>query len=204
MHKCFIFCGVLFVLMTSTIFSQDYQRLSNASIVKQLCDSLNERAAVEASLPHTSSLSVTLTAGSVYSLARQSAMEILQNYVSNLFFLDTADITANILFSPPVIRYSEPLSDGFFSSSKVQRSISVEAIFSFEETATRKLVWAGTIQKSFSDTLLFSDIDNIEQNGVIILKGERKPRKIFDSILDPLIITAATGIAIYLFFTIRS
>lgn len=194
----------LLVCISKIVTAGDLQVPSNANVVKQLCDSLCEHAAVNASLPHSASVSITILTDKYYSLIKQSVTETFQQHFSSVFFSENAEILSEIHFSPVSIRYSESFSAGIFSSSKTQREIIVEASFSFVEKNTQRNIWAGTMQRTYSDTIPTSVIKDVERNGIVVMEGKQASQTIVGGILEPFVIIFATGIAVYLFFTVRS
>jgi hypothetical protein len=102
------------------------------------------------------------------------------------------------------ITYGEPFSDGFFSARKSQRTVDIALRFAATRSADGKILWAGTEKRSFSDTVYVDEISKLQESSKHIASGPLPDRSALERFIGPLIIAGAAGIAIYLFFTIRS
>ena len=70
--------------------------------------------------------------------------------------------------------------------------------------ADGKILSAETERRSFSDTVYVDEISNLQESSKHIAAGPMPGRSALERFIGPLIIAGAAGIAVYLFFTIRS
>jgi hypothetical protein len=67
-----------------------------------------------------------------------------------------------------------------------------------------KILWAKSKGASLVDTVYVDDIPNLQVSSERIAKGVMPQRSAMEKFIEPFIIVGAAGVAVYLFFTIRS
>jgi hypothetical protein len=102
------------------------------------------------------------------------------------------------------VRYGEVSRDGLFGAERVQRSIT--AGFSFETLDTRsgEILSTWTLSRASTDTVDVDDISELEQPSTRSTHAEIPNEPFIDRFVEPFVIIGATGVAVYLFFHIRS
>lgn len=151
-------------------------------------------------------------------LSIQSEEELLfvrQTVVAELqakgvqLFLDSSSMNQTMLelqiISPELkVKYDDSFRGGFLGETKTNRTVSISLPFLIKESQTNKVVTSGTLPFSFSDTVSVSMIPMLEQEGIPCTQAPLPEESFFDKLLEPFIIIGATGIAVYLFFHVRS
>jgi hypothetical protein len=100
--------------------------------------------------------------------------------------------------------YGDSFTLGMFGARRCRRTVEVGVQGTAVDPLTRKVRWAGTVSRSVQDTILVDDISSVEPSAGLIGKGSPPGRSFLDALVEPFVIIAATGVAVYLFFTIRS
>ncbi len=102
------------------------------------------------------------------------------------------------------VRYDEPFHERLFGESKSQRVVTVTVPFTLSERQTGKVLRSETIEHVFADTVATGEISQLEQQHIPSTVAPLPDRSFFDKLLEPLLIIGSTGVAIFLFFHIRS
>ncbi|MBI5214251.1 MAG: hypothetical protein HY960_00700 [Ignavibacteriae bacterium] len=109
------------------------------------------------------------------------------------------------IISPDLkVKYDDSFRSGFLGETKARRTISLSFPFLIKESQTNKVLASSTLPYSYSDTVSVSMIPMLEQEGIPSTHAPLPEGSFFDKLLEPFIIIGATGIAVYLFFHVRS
>ena len=101
------------------------------------------------------------------------------------------------------VEYGERFNSGLFERALTTRALTLR-LGAMASDSTGTIRWVGVIEKKFSDTVAVNDIDRLEQTTGHFARGALPERFLWERLLEPVIVIGASGIAIYLFFTIRS
>lgn len=101
------------------------------------------------------------------------------------------------------VAYVDRFSEGLFERVRTSRTVELW-LETIANDSSGRLRWSGTIHKIASDTVDVDDIDRLEQSTVQFVRGTPPARTILERLLEPAVVIGAAGIAVYLFFTIRS
>jgi hypothetical protein len=109
----------------------------------------------------------------------------------------------SIQVEQPLVAYHDRFGDGLFEKAKTQREIkfSIRAVF---QDSVGMLRWSGTVQRNYCDTVAIADVERLEQTTSHLARGIVPERTLLERFIEPAIVIGASGVAIYLFFTIRS
>jgi hypothetical protein len=131
-------------------------------------------------------------------------MGLVRNSVLLFSKVDSAETTLELTVRESSVFYGEPFTESFFGSSKNERRNTLLVTGTLFSASDGRALWTKDFACSFSDTIFTKDTEHIE-NGIPPLTSIVRPdRSLFDFLIEPAIITIASGVAIYLFFTIRS
>jgi len=89
------------------------------------------------------------------------------------------------------------------AEGRTARSASV-AFYMKATTADHRIVFAEQFAKSKTDTIRTSEMQQLDNSLFAFAHAEKNRRSFFSTIVEPLIITIATGGVIYIFYTFRS
>ena len=102
------------------------------------------------------------------------------------------------------LRYGEVFTETFFGERKVERSISLSLVVTILSASSGRILYSQTIKKASSDTVLYSQVNELLDDSLPFTMTVQPQLSFFDSIIEPVVVTVASGVVIYLFFTIRS
>ncbi len=114
------------------------------------------------------------------------------------------DTMLSFSLTEATLAYGKQFSTSFLGSSKVERTISVKVDISLMATSTQRMLFSSEIAQSVTDTILFSEVALLDDPTIPFTAVTLPASSFFDSIVEPAIITIASAVAVYLFFTIRS
>lgn len=99
------------------------------------------------------------------------------------------------------IEYSEAFRDNIFSSYNVERKVGVSGIGLISGDGSPASI---TFNESYTDTIGFDEIVEIEKSPFSYTKGEKPDEPFFKSVLEPVVAVSAVIVTVYLFFDVRS
>ncbi|TAK62760.1 MAG: hypothetical protein EPO24_04695 [Bacteroidetes bacterium] len=102
------------------------------------------------------------------------------------------------------VTYSETFRETFFGETKTRRTVSVTLPIVVTEMSAGTVLFGETLKWTVSDTVSTAQISMLEHEQVPSTRAPLPERGFFDRLAEPLIIIGATGVAIYLFFHVRS
>ena len=94
--------------------------------------------------------------------------------------------------------------EGMFGAKKVKRTVTAEMAYQTIDADTREMRANGTLTKSKSDTVFVDMVPDLETANVQSTHAVLPDDSVLDRIFEPVVIVGAAGVAIYLFFHIRS
>ena len=203
------FVHVLFIALlvsgTPEILRAGGNPRSNEEIMVDLSREAADIFCADVKISDTASIALNMENGEINRFFTQPLLESFHQHFVSLYARSGAP-SVDILVSVAEVgvTYGEPFSDGFFSSRKSQRTVGIALRFAATRSADGKVLWAGTEKRSFSDTVYVDEISKLQESSKHIASGPLPDRSALERFIEPLIIAGAAGIAVYLFFTIRS
>lgn len=117
-------------------------------------------------------------------------------------------VSAHVLLTVPAttlnVEYGNFMHNGLFGTKRVTRSVSAVVAATVENTATHEVLFSSDLKKVSVDTVDVNDIEHLENPSLKWTRGDVPQENFIDRAIEPFVIIGATGIAIYLFFHIRS
>ncbi|MBI3192989.1 MAG: hypothetical protein HYZ34_00820 [Ignavibacteriae bacterium] len=196
----------------SIAFSRDMQSddsiKSNLEIFRLGITTLTDSIFNSLSSENRKSLLLSIQSEEERSFVRQVVVSELQRKGTQVF-LDSSSTnltTHELQIVAPVLKvsYGDSFHGGFLGESKTNRTVTISFPFIIKENQTNKVLASGTLPYSYSDTVATTMIPMLEQEGIPSTHAPLPEGSIFDKLLEPFIIIGATGIAVYLFFHVRS
>lgn len=102
------------------------------------------------------------------------------------------------------VEYGGVFTETFFGSRRCERTTSVALLATVLSGETRQIISSRSYASSVKDTVDLSLVEQLHSSSIPLTRFTAPTLSFFDSILEPAIVTVASGIIIYLFFTIRS
>jgi hypothetical protein len=97
-----------------------------------------------------------------------------------------------------------PRRPGLFSARVVDRRVTLALWGKIVDRTTGQLLVGETWREQYTDTVCVEDLDRLETPGVPATRGVLPSEGLFSSLLEPLILLGAVGVAVFLLFTSRS
>ncbi|MBI3189318.1 MAG: hypothetical protein HYZ33_01590 [Ignavibacteriales bacterium] len=124
-------------------------------------------------------------------------------------FIESTTVTPSFLelqINSPELRisYGDSFRESFLGETKANRTVTVSLPFLAKDVQSNSVLQSGTLLYNYSDTVSTDMISLLEQQGIPSTHAPMPERNFFDRLLEPLIIIGATGVAVYLFFHVRS
>lgn len=113
-------------------------------------------------------------------------------------------IAFDILPSRAEVVYEKTFRDGLFGENKAVRLVSVEFSAQVTNKTEGKVVFGGTLKEQLRDTVPLNSIERLESPILKVTQAHLPTGSVFDKFVEPFVVLAATGVVIYLFFTVRS
>ena len=194
----FILCSIGFAADTALPDSHRsmLHRLSQETIA----------AAVEKglSLPD-SSLSISIGKSPLNDVIRSAVTRsFLERNMDIYVSSDGADTIMSFSLTEATLVYGRTFSESFLGTKKVERTITVKADITLMTKAAQRMLFSSEIIRAVTDTVLLSDVALLDDPTVPFTAVTHPATSFIDSVIEPVIITIASAVAVYLFFTIRS
>ncbi|MHB1051082.1 MAG: hypothetical protein ACYC09_13470 [Bacteroidota bacterium] len=162
-------------------------------------------AAMENGLSLPDALVVTIQHSPLNDAVRSAIPRpFLEKKIDVYFSPDSADTILMFSLDEAALTYGTPFSTSFLGSKKVERTISVQADITLLTKSAQKILFSSEFTRSVTDTVMLSEINLLDDPSVPFTAVVLPATSFFDSIVEPAIITIASAVAVYLFFTIRS
>ncbi len=153
------------------------------------------------------SLTFKIGGGNDSMLIQTAFVQVLQEKGLTIFLSSktiplkySLDVGANRLD----VHYDDMYREGFLGSKKIRRTVSTTLMCQLMRTTTQEVIVSRSYSQELSDTVSVDDIADLERGISSYRQGEVPSEDFLDRALEPLIIIGATGIAVFLFFHVRS
>ena len=101
-------------------------------------------------------------------------------------------------------RYDDMFRESILGTKKIKRTIITALACQMTNTQSHEVVFSRSLNESFSDTVMVDQINTLELPSAKPTHADLPSEDFFDRILEPFVIIGATGVAVYLFFHVRS
>jgi hypothetical protein len=86
----------------------------------------------------------------------------------------------------------------------VEREASVRVSGKVYRVGDGKVLWGNTVGRTQTDTVRIDDMPNLEDPSIKVTHADLPEQGIFSSVIEPVLVIAASVIIIFLFFAVRS
>jgi hypothetical protein len=192
------------VFLSSLCTAAEHGRsVSSREIFFQLCDSV--MSDVSRSVDPSRSIAVTAVRDTFTEYFQPLFLQGLMRRNIPVFIKQNATkTTLELTVRESSVFYGEAFTDSFFGSRKTERKSVLTITGTLISVTDGKVVWTNEFTRMMTDTVMFAETELLDREAPPLTSYTRPEFSLFDSILEPAIITIASGVAIYLFFTIRS
>lgn len=178
---------------------------SNEELMVDLSHKVVDDFCADVKISDTTTITLNVENGEVNRFFSQPLIESFRQHFVSLYTHNAASSIDILVSTAEVgVTYGEPFSEGYFSARKTERTVELAIRLTVAQNANGKILWAGTKKSSFSDTVNVDEISKLRESSKRIAIGAMPDRSVLERFFEPLIIVGAAGVAVYLFFTIRS
>ena len=208
-----LYCILAFLILPSSGYSRfgfgpDKMPKSNAEIFREGVVELVHSLAKQSGITQGGSIVVSIVHPDENSLVKQAVTSSLQQNGYTVYD-DSAKATAinynlNVNDAELMVSYGETYHETILGESRTSRTLSVNLPYTLTEKQTGKVIRSETMNFLTTDTVSTDMIPLLEHQQPAGTKSVLPARSFLDRLVEPLVIIAATGVAIYLFFHVRS
>jgi len=197
----------LVVLIASAVcFASDLSiQQSHRSIIKQLTQQTVNEIIDRCFTVFPASVAVAIDSTALNEMLYQ---DVAESFLSKNIAVFTSRESSDTLFEfsayDVALKYGEPFTETLFGRRKVSRTISLSMQFSFLSQSHHKVIASQKMTVTAIDTINYADVQSLSDSSIPFSSVTEPQLSFFDSILEPAIVTVASAVVIYLFFTIRS
>ena len=184
---------------------------SNREVLHQLILQLGQSVVSDARIPDTAAVSVFIPASDATddsAIVRGALLQSIRESGRKAFLrvdsLPPKEYLLSVGASRTSVHYHDMFRDGFLGSKKVLRSISARLTCEIVNAASKEVLYSNTPSRAWIDTIMVDDISRLERGAPASGRAELPQEGFFDRAIEPFVIIGATGIAVFLFFHVRS
>jgi hypothetical protein len=178
---------------------------TNKELFEEACRIACSDLGTKCRLTPSSSVLVKFTGGERTEFFRSSLMDALRSACRAVYTSGTtADTLVTLGISDAGVLYGPAFREGWFRGRKTERIVRLDVRMEASSVSSGKILFAETLRRSVRDTIAVDDIADLGASARPIAVGEPPGPSLWERLLEPAILTVSTGIAVYLFFTVRS
>ena len=187
---------------------QSGNQKSNIEVIHDLVQQIGRSIVSDSRMSAGDSLSVAIADGEGRMMVQGVLLETFRQSGQTVFLQSDTLPPKHFLVTVAAIhvnvRYDDMFRDGFLGSKKARRAISGRVECQVVRTGTNEVTYSNSPSGEFVDTIFVDDISKLERGASPSVRGELPSEEFFDRAVEPLIIIGATGVAVFLFFHVRS
>src|ERR1051326_1911277 len=181
---------------------------SNLQVMEKLVEAAGKEIAANLTHAHGDSITLRCSAGDDRWIIQNGLTASLKASGFQVFTtndsLSRPRILADIHPVNFTVHYDEMFRDGFLGSKKTRRTVSVELACLLTNPLTGEVFYSGSPKGESTDTVSVESLPALESPDLKSTHGEVPSETFLDRIIEPVVLIGATGVAVYLFFHIRS
>ena len=188
---------------------------TNLEVLEGLLGRLSEQIAERSMIKAGEPVAVGVKTSENSWIAEQSLTSVLKSVGARVFAvpihqagITDTQLTAHMLISAEVtvmrVRYDGMYREGMFGPKKVTRTATTSISYQTVNSATNEVQSSETLTASAVDTILVDAVPALEQSGIAGTHAIVPDDGFLDRFFEPIVIMGTIGIAVYLFFHIRS
>ncbi len=204
-YALIMFAGVLVLGAADSVLAGTGNSKPNREIMEGLCRDALDAFFDAAKIPDTTEIVLHIEDGEANHFFTPIFFESFHQRYRALYSHDrTSGAGVSVSLGALTVDYGSPFSESFLSARLSERRINVAVRFTAVQNSDGKVLWSGTEAKSLTDTVFVDEIPVLRMSSEHVAGSVMPERSALERIVEPFIIVAAAGVAVYLFFTIRS
>ena len=204
---------ILLVALLSPLFvhaneKDTLKKKTNCEVMQELVDTLTLQIMDQSHITSGDTIRVRLKPQEDGWIAQTSIMNSLKAKGYTLLTGDSTLLHGHFIFdvlaSDLQVRYDNMFHDGFLGSKKVRRTVTTKLVYQMINIPTGEVLRSDSPTTQFIDTVLVDDIAALELSSAKSTHNPLPSDTFIDKVIEPFVIIGATGVAVYLFFHVRS
>jgi hypothetical protein len=152
-----------------------------------------------------STILLRFSPGELTALFRPVLLDAVTGHSAAVFTDGThADTIVTIGVDDVQVQYGGAFRERWFGEKLTERTATASVRIEMQQLSTGKILFAGSLRRSAADTIAVEEIARVSASTRRFAIGEAPEPSMWEKILEPAILTVSSGIAIYLFFSVRS
>jgi hypothetical protein len=117
---------------------------------------------------------------------------------------NSSETTLELFVQESSVFFGELFTESFLGRKRTERTVHFKVIANLSSVVDGKIFWSKQFSETRIDTLDFTDIEQMNNYSLPLTSYKKPVVSFFDTVIEPAIVIFSTGVAVYLFFTIRS
>jgi hypothetical protein len=185
--------------------AQSVQPRTNKDVFESICRSAADSVLRQGCSQGMSRVVVKAAAGERTQFFRPAFIDAATAFSGTVFTDGTsADTIVTFGIEDVQVSYGQSFREGWFGEKRTERTATIAVRCEMQQQSTGKLLYSGIVRRSALDTIAVDDIGRLSASTRHIAYGDLPGPSLWEKLLEPAIVTVSSGIAIYLFFTVRS
>ena len=114
------------------------------------------------------------------------------------------DFKVSLIVTNASLEYEKWHRKGFLSGGDIERKAQVGISLRAVNGQSGRVEWVGDIAKNIGDHVPFSQLDRVEQGGLVLGRPSRPAGRGIRRWIEPVLVAATVATAAYLFYVVRS
>lgn len=149
--------------------------------------------------------SITVNSTAVDSVDRFYSPFLQQGIsLAGLTIQDQAESALTFHVREASVHYGETFTESFFGALRSVRTVRLTVIATANSPQHAEYNWTKEFSAVHTDTVLVEQIASLAEFAPVLTSYILPERSFFETFIEPAIVTVSAGVAVYLFFTIRS
>lgn len=124
--------------------------------------------------------------------------------LAGLTVQDQAATELTVRIREASVHHGEPFTESFFGAQHSIRTVRFTVVASTTTRGQGGTSWSKEFTEVHTDTVLVDRIASLAEFAPVLTAYTLPERSFFETFIEPAIVTVSAGVAVYLFFTIRS
>jgi hypothetical protein len=181
---------------------------TNLQIIQKILGNLAEQVLNEATLPADAVVGLKVRQSLESWVTENALSERIAAHRYKVMYVRDSDSVAAFIFTVgdagAKVKYSNTHRISLFGRKHTERLISVHIQSQVYNSQSGNILSGKMLTSEYKDTVFTDDISSLENADIPMTKAELPDESFIDRIIEPIIIVGTAGIAVFLFFHIRS
>jgi len=181
---------------------------TNLEIIQTLIGKFTQSVIKESKLSTTDTIEIKFPQITDAWIVKGAVTSMLINLGYTLFFkndsLTPKKYQFDIVSYESNIQYDSMFRESIFGEKKLKRTISARLTIQATNNKTGEVLLSKSLNEHSSDTVALDEISKYELASSKSTQGEIPAENMLDRFIEPFVIIGATGVAVFLFFHIRT